>query len=31
MKVFIDSREQSRIKQAEEYYTKQGLTELVKQ
>ena len=26
MKVFIDSREQSRIKQASEYYTKQGLT-----
>ena len=26
MKVFIDSREQSRIKQASEYYTEQGLT-----
>ena len=26
MKVFIDSREQSRIKQASEYYAKQGLT-----
>ena len=31
MKVVIDSREQSRIKQAEEYYTKQGLTVEVKE
>lgn len=31
MKVFIDSREQSRIKQASEYYTKQGLTVEVKE
>ena len=31
MKVFIDSREQSRIKQASEYYTEQGLTVEVKE
>ena len=31
MKVIIDSREQSRITQAEEYYTKQGLTVEVKE
>jgi ERCC4-type nuclease len=31
MKVFIDSREQSRIKQASEYYAKQGLTVEVKE
>lgn len=31
MKVFIDSREQSRIKQASKYYTEQGLTVEVKE